>query len=80
MTCDFKVANGNATAGQRRRRLRRQGLPVALTSADGSAGGSVPGHAVADARHAGLVRRVHARASRKTYESLDHGQRDLDRR
>ena len=44
--------------------------PVSLTSADGAAGGTVPRHAGADARHAGRVRPVHpGRRARRTSRS-----------
>ena len=52
---------------------------LAATHTDGTVGGTVPATLVADARHAGDVRRVHA--GRGAGVHGDHGrQRDLHRR
>ena len=66
VTCDFKVANGNATGlGQRRRRRRRQGTRGRADQRRHVRGRLRARDAVADARRAGLVRRVHAGRRRR---------------
>ena len=76
VTCDFKVVNGSAWPTTSP--SPATAVLVSLTSADGSAGGPRVAHAVADAGHAGLLRRVHA-GDHEDLHGFDDGQRDLDR-
>ena len=64
VTCNFKVANGNATgSGQRLAVAGDKALPVSLTSADTAAGGSVPATLSLTLGPPATFGAVHARAS-----------------
>ena len=59
--------------------VKSQRLLVAADDADGTVGGSVAGDALAHARHAGLVRRLHPGRGPRVH-GVDDGHGHLDRR
>ena len=70
VTCDFKVANGNAAGlRQRLRRRRRQGAGGLADRRRHVRGRLGAGHAVADARPAGVVRARSRPGVAQTYEA-----------
>ena len=79
----FRTVTGGATGGNlfnlNWAEFNGNGVTVQSTSATGHGRRHGAGDAVADARHAGGVRAVHAGRGADDYLASDHGERDLDR-